>query len=310
MTKKIFFYIFLSIVILNNQLHSEEKIYIAYKINNEIITNIDIQNESKYLIALNNQLKNLDKNKILQIAGDSIIKETIKKIEILKFYKLNQENEYIESIIKNFYLRLNLNNELEFTQYLKEYDLTTDEVREKIEIETVWNQMIFDKYKNQIKINMDELKRKLNLKKMSANKTVFLLSEIVFEKDQVQSINLKIEKINESIVEIGFKNSDNIYSISDSAKFGGDIGWVDEKNLSTKISENIKSLKIGDTTSPIQNGKSFLILKLEDLKNEKIEIDEKKELEKMQIFEQNAQLGKFSKMFFNKIKINTRISEL
>ena len=310
MTKKIFFYIFLSIVILNNQLHSEEKIYIAYKINNEIITNIDIQNESKYLIALNNQLKNLDKNKILQIAGDSIIKETIKKIEILKFYKLNQENEYIESIIKNFYLRLNLNNELEFTQYLKEYDLTTDEVREKIEIETVWNQMIFDKYKNQIKINMDELKRKLNLKKMSANKTVFLLSEIVFEKDQVQSINLKIEKINESIVEIGFKNTANIYSISDSAKFGGDIGWVDEKNLSTKISENIKSLKIGDTTSPIQNGKSFLILKLEDLKNEKIEIDEKKELEKMQIFEQNAQLGKFSKMFFNKIKINTRISEL
>ena len=145
--------------------NAENDIFIAYKIENEIITNIDIKNETKYLIALNNQLKNIDKNKILIIATESIVKEKIKEIELLRYYKLNQKNKYLKKIIKDFYLKLNLNNETEFENYLIKYDLTIKDVLKKIEIETVWNQLILEKYKNQIKIDVEMLKKKFRKKK-------------------------------------------------------------------------------------------------------------------------------------------------
>ena len=158
--KKILSFIVTLIVLLNFSSNAKSDIYIAYKIENEIITNIDIKNESKYLIALNNQLKNIDKNKILIIATESIVKEKIKEIELLRYYKLNQKNPYLKKIIKDFYLKLNLNNETEFENYLIKYDLTIKDVLKKIEIETVWNQLILEKYKNQIKIDVEMLKKK------------------------------------------------------------------------------------------------------------------------------------------------------
>ena len=166
--KKIIFIVFL-LILINFESNSKNNIFIAYKVENEIITNIDIENESKYLIALNNQLQNIDKNKILVIAKESIIKEKIKEIEILKYYKLDQKNPFLKTIIKDFYVKLNLNNELEFENYLTKYDLTIGKVLKKIEIETTWNQLILEKYRNQININLESLKKK-SLKKKNQKK--------------------------------------------------------------------------------------------------------------------------------------------
>ena len=164
-SKKILSFVVILLILQNFSSNAENDIFIAYKIENEIITNIDIKNETKYLIALNNQLKNIDKNKILIIATESIVKEKIKEIELLRYYKLNQKNPYLKKIIKDFYLKLNLNNETEFENYLIKYDLTIKDVLKKIEIETVWNQLILEKYKNQIKIDVEMLKKKLLKKK-------------------------------------------------------------------------------------------------------------------------------------------------
>ena len=307
--KKILSFIITLSVLLNFSSNAESDIYIAYKIENEIITNIDIKNESKYLIALNNQLKNIDKNKILIIATESIVKEKIKEIELLKYYNLNQKNPYLKKIIKDFYLKLNLNNETEFENYLIKYDLTIKDVLKKIEIETVWNQLILEKYKNQIKIDVEMLKKKVSKKKISQRKISYLLSEIVFEKKD-QPLNKIIKKINLSINEIGFENTANLYSVSDSAKFGGKVGWVEKENLMKKISKLIINLKVGDHTKPIQVGSNFLIIKLQDIKENLMEIDADKELEKFIFYEQNRQLDQFSKIYFNKVKLNTNISEL
>lgn len=295
---------------LNFKLHALESVFVQYKINDEIITNIDVEDESRYLIALNNELKKLSDKKISEIAKISIIKETVKKIELIKYFKLDQKNPILDTVIKNFYLKLELNNEDEFMKYLNSYNLTIQDVKRKIEIETVWNQLIYEKFKDQINIDEISLKKRINTNMITKEKTEYLLSEIIFDKKKDESLDKQIRQINESITDIGFKNTANIYSVSDSAKFGGVIGWVNKDNLSKKTIEIIKELKVGENTKEIQLGNSFLILKIDNIRKEKVEIDKKKELAKMINFERNKQLEKFSKIYYNKIKINTVISEL
>ena len=309
LNKILIFIIFLSIL-LNIKSYADNNIYIAYKVENEAITNIDIKNESKYLMALNRQLKNIDKNKILTIATESIIKEKIKEIELLKYYDLDQKNPYLKKVIKDFYLKLNLNSQSEFENYLKKYGLTIKEVVKKIEIETVWNQLILEKYKNQIKIDVNMLKKKVSKKKISQKKISYFLSEIIFEKKRDQSLDETFKKINSSINEIGFENTANLYSLSDTAKFGGKIGWVEKENIMKKLSEVIVKIKVGDHSKPIQIGNNFLIIKLGDVKESLMEVNEDIELKKLITYEQNRQLNQFSKIYFNKVRLNTNISEL
>ena len=308
--KKILILIIILMINLNFKLHALESVFVQYKINDEIITNIDVEDESRYLIALNNELKKLSDKKISEIAKISIIKETVKKIELIKYFKLDQKNPILDTVIKNFYLKLELNNEDEFMKYLNSYNLTIQDVKRKIEIETVWNQLIYEKFKDQINIDEISLKKRINTNMITKEKTEYLLSEIIFDKKKDESLDEQIRQINESITDIGFKNTANIYSVSDSAKFGGVIGWVNKDNLSKKTIEIIKELKVGENTKEIQLGNSFLILKIDNIRKEKVEIDKKKELAKMINFERNKQLEKFSKIYYNKIKINTVISEL
>lgn len=299
-----------SLIFINFKTYSAGNVFVAYKVNNQIITNIDIKNESKYLMALNNQLRNLTDKKILEIAKESIIKEKIKEIELIKYFTLDQTNPILDKVIKDFYLKLKLNNENEFVKYLAEYNLTIADVKKKVEIETTWNQLIYQRYKDQIDIDKNALQKRLLNKNKSNTKKIYSLSEIVFEKNKDQPLNETIKKIYESIEEIGFKNTATIYSISDSAKFGGSIGWIEEENISKKIMNITKNLEVNTHTKPIKLGNGFLILKLDEIKIEKVKINKKEELDKMIVFESNRQLNQFSKIYFNKIKINTNISEL
>lgn len=308
--KKISVLIVLFLILINSASISKDQSFIVYKVENEIITNTDIKRESKYLMALNNQLEKMSNKRILEIAAESIIKETIKKIEIIKYFELDQKNPYLEQVIKSFYLKLNLKNENEFSRYLTKYDLTIEEMKKKIEIETSWNQLIYERYNKQLDIDVNELKQRIKSKKLSVSTKKYLLSEIIFENIKDESFAARVKKINTSIDEIGFKNTSTIYSISDSSKFGGNIGWINAENLSDKLIKVISKLSPGNYTKPIQISSGYLILKLDDVKIEKIKIDEKKELEKIILYEQEKQLAQFSKIYFNKIRINTSIREL
>ena len=308
MIKKILFYS-LILTLLSFKLYSMDSISVKVLVNNEIITNVDIENEAQYLLALNNRLKNLDNKIILNIAKDSIIKELVKKIEVEKYFLLGQKNSQLKNVIKNFYTRLKLKDENEFGNYLKKYNLTINEIKKKVEIETTWNQLIYDKYKDQLNINIAQLKNEINKLVISKKTKQYLLSEIVFEKNKTKSLENTINDINISISEIGFENTANIYSISDSSKFGGTIGWIEEKNLSRKMSTIIAQLKIGEQTKPIQTGNNFLLLKLDNIKEENIKINKENELKKRIQYEKDKQLEQYSKIYYNKVKINTNISE-
>ena len=295
-------------LIISQKTHAESTISIIYKINQEIITSIDIENEEAYLISLNNQLENLDKKKRYLLAKNSILREYIKRIEISKYFILDQKDPIIEKVINDFIIKLNLENRSAFEEHLANYNLTIDDIKKKIEIETIWNQLIYEKYSNQLKI--DEKKFEEKIKNQKNLKTLFSLSEIIFNKSGDQKLDDKVDIINQSINEIGFKNTANIYSISDSAKFGGDIGWIDKKNLSKNILIVLEQINTNEHTTPIPITNGFLILKLKEIKSEESEINFDEELNKMIRYETDRQLNTYSKIYYNKIKINTIINEL
>ena len=287
---------------LNNAKSIESKI--IHNIENEVITNIDIKNQFKYLVALNNSLKELNKEKILSISNESIIREKIKKIEISKNFKEVRLNEdYIDTLLKNIYSRLNLNSIDEFELYLKDYDLTISKIKSKITIDALWNELIIKKYGTKININEDKLKNEI-LKNSKIQLKEYQLSEIIFEVANKQEINKKYNEVIKSVSEIGFGNSAATYSFSESSKIGGDIGWINENSLNDEIRKNINTLKIGEITKPIILSNGILILKLIDTKNSETTINVENELKKAITYERNRQLNQYSKIYYNKIKKN------
>ena len=277
---------------------------IIHNIGNEIITNIDIKREFKYLVALNNSLKELSKEKILNISNESIIREKIKKIEILKNFKeIKLDDDYYDVLLKNIYSRLNIRSINEFELYLKDYDLTINDIKTKITIDALWNELIIQKYKAQISINENEIRKDILMNSKVQSKE-YQLSEIIFEVQNKEEIEKKYKEVVKSINEIGFENTAATYSFSESAKIGGDIGWINENSLSDSIKTNINSLEVGGITKPIVLSNGILILKLVNTKNLDTTIDIENELKKAINYERNRQLNQYSKIYYNKIKKN------
>ena len=305
MKKKILILLF---ALIYTQAQSIE-IKIIHNIQNEIITNIDIKNEFKYLLALNNSLKELDKEKILNISNESIIREKIKKIELLKNFEEIKINEsYSELLIKNIYSRLNLKSINEFEIYLKNYDLKISDIKKKITIDALWNELIIKKYGSKVAINEATIKKGiLNNSKIQSKE--YRLSEITFEIVNKEEIEKKYNEIVKSIDEIGFENSAATYSFSDTSKIGGDIGWINESSLNNDIKKSIQNLQIGDLTKPIILSNGILLLKLINIRNLEATINIENELKKAINYEHNRQLNQYSKIYFNKVKKNLDFNE-
>lgn len=283
---------------------------IIFKIENDIITNYDVKKEANYLLALNSELKSLEIKEIKQISLRSIINEKIKKIEIERYFKLGQnpDDPVLNNIVKELYSRINITNEKDFVKYISKYNLTLDWIKQKLEIESLWNSIIYEKYKNQLFVDENllskELKKTLKLKKK--NKQYFL-SEITINQQTNVEMGKKIKEINLSIQEIGFNNTANIYSSSNTANVGGKIGWVQENSLSTTINNALKNLEVGENTKPIKLQTGLIILKIEDIKLSTIKVNFEEALNNKIIYEKNKQLATFSKSYFERVKQNTKI---
>jgi peptidyl-prolyl cis-trans isomerase SurA len=307
MKKKIYFYLLLLFLITNNS-YSDSSVYIQVTVNDKIITNHDIKKEETYLKVLNPQLSNLDEKKRLSIAKNSLINEIIKKSELKRVFDLEKKLPLINDVFQDFYKRLNFNSEEAFKKSLSQNNYSISKIKNKLKIEILWNRLIVRKYKNQVKINKKKLLKKINENKNKI-KSEFLLSEIFFSKKKDESLDKTIKEIKKSIREIGFSNTANIYSISASANFGGNIGWIEQDNLSRKIFKELDKISKGQNTDIIQVGNEFLILKIEDKKSKEVTINTELKLNEMINFETNKQLNQFSNIHFNKVKINYAINE-
>jgi len=288
---------------------SFSNVNIAIKINNEILTNYDILKESAYLKILNPNLNNLDESQIYELAKNSLINEVIKKNEIKKKFNINAENSMISEIFFNLIERLNVQDEKIFEKLLEEKkSYSVKEIKDKLKIELFWNDLIFANYKKQISVDENKLLKKIDAQ-INLIKYRYFLSEIVFTKNREQKLEDLISQINESIIQNGFNNTANIFSISESSKFGGKIGWIDEDSLSSAISSKLKELEIGQFTDIFKIDNNYIVLKIEDKKLKENNLDREEELKKLIRFERNRQLNQFSNIYFRKVKMNYELNE-
>ena len=308
LSKKIIL-IILFLFVQNNFSNSQINFQIIMKINNQIITSFDLEKERNYLLILNPKLIEIDENDLIELAKRSLIKEKIKKDEIIKYKEINLQNTQINDVLVQIIKNLNFTNQTQLENYLKNFDISINDLKEKIEIENEWKNLIYAKYSKSIKIDKKDLIEKINKIEKEEFLFEYNLSEIVFKKEQNISLEEQSKIIFRSIEDIGFENTANLFSISESSKVGGQIGWVKKNNLSDEIIQEIDNIKVDIISSPIQIGNNYLILKINEVKKIPKEIDKQKELDKMIMIETSKQLDKFSNIFYNKIKLNSTISE-
>ena len=290
--------------------YADTEIKIELKINNDVITNYDLKKYEQYLTALNTNLSNLDKETLEKITKNSIINEKIKINELEKYFDLKKENNFLDNFLKEYYLRMSFKTRADFEKHLSLYDQNIEIIKEKLNIELMWNQLIFDKFNNQVKINEEKIIEEINnQRKINHNILSYNLSEIIFELKKNETLKEKYELIKKSISAIGFENTASLYSISESSNSGGKIGQVDQNNISNSIYTKIKDLKLGETSAPIKVKNNFLILKINEINEVEKIFNFEKEVSNLIQIKRNEQLNSFSKIYLDKIKINTAINE-
>ena len=281
---------------------------IIVKVNNSIITNLDVLNEEKYLKLLNPNLSLLDKNKMNSVAKQSLIKEKIKLIAISENKIIKIDNSYLENLIETIYSKIGIKNKNAFIKYLETEGLSYEEIKSKIGIEAKWNQIIIDKYLSELKIDNEEIKKEILLEENQKSVSYFLY-EILYNAETKEKIQELGKNIEISLIENGFENTASIYSISQSSKSGGKLGWISEKSLNKRILNKISNLKLGEISDPIVIPGGILLILLKDKKIVNTKIDINKELPKRINDLKNQQLNQFSNLYFLKIKKNIIINE-
>ena len=306
--KKNYFFFIILIIFTFEVNSSENKVFIKKQVNEHVITNIDINNEVNFIITLNPNLANVDKEKINKYAENNLINEKIKIIELSKFYNIDNSESLSNEIVLKFIKRLGMNNLSEFKDYLKSNNIIYNDFLDKIYIEHLWNLLIYKRYNNQVKIDEESIRNKLLIElKNQTNKQSYFLHEIIYSVVNENEIKIKNKEIIDSIEKIGFENTASLLSNSESSKFNGALGWIEENQLSMSIKNEIKKINVGDYTAPIKIRDGYIILYLKDKKIEKENIDINEQVKKQIAFEKSRKLNEFSRQYFKKIAINQEI---
>ena len=294
----VLFFIFLNF---KNLIAFENKI--LFKVDNEIITSIDIYEEIQFLKTFNPELENLEEKELFEISKNSILRDKIKKIEIMNFVKeLKVDDKFLVQLIKNKYSKVGINSLDNFENYLKINNLNIKNFKEKLYIEIIWNDLIFQKFKNKVVIDKEKIKNEILQNPQKESQSELLLSEIVFDANSKIDFQNKYEKILLDIKNVGFKKTAIIHSNSDTATNGGLIGWVKIDNLNQNIKEIISKLRQGQFSKPIRTSSGFIIIKIEDKKEYVSKFDLNEKVQEVIKFKTNEQLDQFSSMYFNKLK--------
>ena len=302
----IIFVILFSTVIKFSVLASENKILL--KVNNELITTIDILNEINYLKSINKNINNLENKKIIEIARNSLIKDKIKEIALKPIVKKMEitDDDFKRILISN-YSNTGFTKIDEIFKHIDDYNVKPELIRNKMTVNAIWSQFIYNKYSKNIKIDTNKLRQDIQ---RNESQTEYLLSEIVFDLEKKQTINEKFNIIKNAIEKNGFENTALIYSISETSTSGGNIGWVSENSVNKKILKKIKEININNFTKPLVIPGGYLILKVNEKRITEKNIKLEDELKKIIEIKTNEQLNQFSNLFLNKVKKDIIINEL
>ncbi len=297
---KFFFLIFIICIISLNT----SEIRIVLRIDNNIITNIDLENEIKYLKIQNPKIKELNKDDLKELSKNSLIKQIIKKGETDKYFTIKKNLSFGEKLVEQNYLNKGFQNMSEFKIYLKSQNLRYEIYKEKLMIDKLWNTLIYEKFKNKVKIDEKKIRKSIEeyRDKEKINKE-YLLSEILFDLDT----DLKI--LQNFIEKYGFEAAATKYSISETSLNNGKIGWVKINNITNEIRSIIDKLSKGEISKPLKVSNGNLLIKVNDIRKLKNNFNLDEEVKKQINFKQNRQLSNLSLNFYKKLKQNRIIYE-
>ena len=312
MKKTIIYTLIIFFQIIVNSYSNEIKI--LYKINNSVITSYDVIEEINYLVSLNQNLEQLSEKELFSNAQRSLIREKIKKDEIAKFYEVNYNDainsKNLDNIIRNFSQNLGFNSEEEFENYLNIKNIDIDELKKKFVIEKLWNTLIFDKYNKMIKIDKAIINNKIEkIIKNNSEIISFNLSEIIFLEKDKNAIEKKYQEIISSIQTVGFRDAAVIHSISESSKIGGEIGWINQNQISNKVFLAIRNLEIGDFSKPVITAGGIILLKINDKKKISAQIDKEKETKKLISYERERLLNEYSMIYYKEVETKSYVEK-
>ena len=299
--KIVFLFLFISFFNVKDLSSLENKI--LFKVDNEIITTIDIHEEIKFLKTFSPETNSLSEEELYEISKNSIIRDKIKKIEIMNYVEeIKVEDKFLLNLIKNKYSRKGIDTLENFENYLKSNNLNTKIIREKLSIELIWNDIVYQKFNEKIIVDKVKIKKEILQTPQKEMQKELLLSEIVFDVENKADYENKYQEILQNIIKNGFKKTALIFSNSDTASNGGLIGWVKEDNLNKTIKEIVSKLKLGEFSKPIRTSSGFIIILVEDEKKSESKFNLDDKVEEIVRFKINNQLSQFSSMYLNKIK--------
>ena len=232
-----------------------------------------------------------------------------------KIYDISYEKEInsdqINSLIDNYRINLGFNSNQDFKNRLNNINIKLEELKKKFVVEKFWNQIIFQKYNNLVNIDKKKINFKVQ-KLIEENSKInnFLLSEIVFIEKNKDDIQKKLDEIYLSIDKIGFKETAILFSISETGKLGGSIGWVNENQMSDLILKSINNLMIGEISKPIQTAGGTIILKLDNKEIVQGKIDKEREIKKIFISERDRILNQYSILYFKELENKAYVEKL
>ena len=281
---------------------------IILKIDNEIITTIDVLNEITNLKFFNKNINQLKDEEIYQIAIQSISKYLIKKNEITKnFSNIKFQNEnYLNQLVEKTYKDLGFQNLEDFKYALSESQVNFEKFQEKLITDILWNQIIFSKYYNMLIVDEKKLKKQLENTDKKINS--LYLREIVYEVSGAMEINTKYNLIKNDIKKLGFESAALKHSLSNTSSNGGNLGWIDEQSIGSEILNELKKISVKSITQPIRISSGFLILQKFDEREIEKDFNEEEQLKKLIDYEKNQQLNNYSNLYFNKVKKNVKIN--
>ena len=247
--------------------HTVIKDSIFATVGNKAVTRSDIINEIKIILILNGKIYSEEiKEQLDNAAIQSILKRTVKKIEIEKHENLR----FNEADIKKELISLssNLNMDVDsLKQTFATNGIDFSSIIDRISTDLLWNSLIFALYKDRLSININEIEDQL--KKIDKEKKIneYLISEIIIKPVSEESLEVEIKKIHDEVEIKGFEQVAMDRSISSSAMKGGDLGWINENSISKDFKSKIIATPVGKISDPIFLPQGILFFKVRDKKS-------------------------------------------
>ena len=282
---------------------------IVVSVDNEIITEYDIKVENEFFFFINQSKKrNVNIKDLNEFSYNNLLIEKIKKITLSKIANSKINKEMIDHQLENVSKKYGYDSlELLVSNINQNKYFDFNNLKEKIEIELKWNELIYNKYIDQVMVDKKKLITRVEkiAKKNLINE--YFISEIFISGKNREILESKKNNVIDSLKLIGFKDTAIKYSEANTAINSGEIGWVKENLISSNVNEIVKNLKIGEYSKPIMKNNGYMFLKINDKRQKKAKINKDIVLKNLMNEEKDRILNQFSLIYFNQLKNNSVI---